>query len=241
MNTSQIEDAYELSMDDCSRKRRKADEVSVGGEFSYYLLPCHPYGDNHTKQKEFEGNYFALMAHAFMSLPLVDHDYSRKLTQDLDPWLHPIGRSKLSQSLIPTEKQSVERSVIERLAKVKSVVISYDLWMSRKTEEIFSLTAHSCTDPERKNTKIGMPCTTSTDGVSLSLSTMEVVEKLSLEKKIEGITSGGGGNIPVCREALESKYTNDSVFHHQSPIHHGVPCTCIGRGLQGGSAIVQVG
>ena len=139
MNTSQIDDAYELSMDDCSRKRRKADEVIVGGEFSYYPLPCHPYGENHTKQREFEGNSVALMAHAFMYLPLVDHDYSRKLTQDLDPWLHPTGRSKLSRSLVPTENQSAERSVIERLAKVEAVVISYDLWMSFKTEENFSL------------------------------------------------------------------------------------------------------
>ena len=51
-----------------------------------------------------------------------------------------------------------------------AVVISYDLWMSCKTEEIFSLTAHYCTGPEINNTHIGMPYTTDTDSVSLSLS-----------------------------------------------------------------------
>ena len=111
----------------------------------------------------------------------------------------------------------MEKSVIERLAKVKAVVISYDLWMSRKTEEIFSLTAHYCTGQERKNTHIGMPSTTATDGVSLSLSVMEVVENFGLEAKIVGITSDGGGNLRVCREALESKYTNDSLFFHPRP------------------------
>ena len=82
------------------------------------------------------------MAHVFTSLLLVDYDCFRKLTHDLDPRLRPFGRSKLSRSLIPTKNKLVEKSVIERLAEVKAVVISYDLWMSRKTKEIFSLTAH---------------------------------------------------------------------------------------------------
>ena len=41
---------------------------------------------------------------------------------------------------------------------------------------------------------------------------MEVVENFGLEANIMGIKSDGGGNIRVCREELESKYTNDSVF-----------------------------
>ena len=55
----------------------------------------------------------------------------------------------------------------------------------------------------RKNTHIGMPSTTATDGFSLSLSVMEVVENFGLEANIVGITSDVGGNIRVCREALE--------------------------------------
>ena len=134
---SHLDDASELSTDYGSRKRRKSDEVSVGGRFSDYLVPCHPYGDKHPKQKEFEVNIFALMAHAFTPLLLVDHYFLRNLKQDLDPRLCPVRQSKLSRSLIPTKKKLVEKSVIERLAEIKAVVISYDLWMSRKTEEIF--------------------------------------------------------------------------------------------------------
>ena len=62
-----------------------------------------------------------------------------------------------------------------------------------------------------------MPSTTATDGVSLSLSVMKVVENFGLEAKIVGITSDSGGNLRVCREALEAKYTNDSVFPSPSP------------------------
>ena len=62
-----------------------------------------------------------------------------------------------------------------------------------------------------------MPSSTPTDGVSLSFSVMEVVASFGLEEKILGITSDGGGHILVCRESLESKYTNDSVLRHPSP------------------------
>ena len=112
LKNSQPDDASELNTDDGSRKRRKADRVSVGEIFSDYLLPCHPYGDNHTKQREFEGNIFALMAHSFTSLLLVDHDYLCKMTYDINPRLHPVGQSKLLRSLIPIEKRLVEKSVI---------------------------------------------------------------------------------------------------------------------------------
>ena len=47
---------------------------------------------------------------------------------------------------------------------------------------------------------------------------MEVVENFGLETKIVGIKSGGGVNIRVCREALESKYTNNSIFPLPNPL-----------------------
>ena len=97
-------DVSELITDDGSINWRNSDEVSVGGRLSDYLLPCHLYGDNHPNQREFEGNIFALMAHEFTLLSLLDHYCFRNLTQDIDPHLHPIGRSKVSRSLVPTEK-----------------------------------------------------------------------------------------------------------------------------------------
>ena len=143
------------------------------------------------------------MAYLFTSLSFLDHDCFCKLTQDLYPCLRPVGRSKLSRSLIPTKKKLAEKSVIKRLAEVKAVVISYGLWTSHKTGEIFSLTAHYFTVHKRKNNHTGMPSNTAADGVSLYLSVMEVGENFGLEANIVGITSDIGGNLRVCREALE--------------------------------------
>ena len=86
--------------------------------------------------------------------------------------------------------------------------------MSHKTEEILFLIVHYCTCSDINNTHIGMTSTTATDGVLLSKYVMEVVENFGLEENIVGVTSDGGGNFWVRREALESKYNNEGVFHH---------------------------
>ena len=90
--TSQLDNSSELSADAGSRKWRKDNKVSVGGRFSDYLLPCHPYVDNNPNQRESEGNIVALMAHTFTLLLLVDHDCFHNMKQDIDPRLHPVGR-----------------------------------------------------------------------------------------------------------------------------------------------------
>ena len=84
-------------------------------------------------------------------------------------------------------------------------------------EDSFFFTAHYCTGPDRNNTHIGMPPTTANGGVSLSKSLMEVVENFGFKANIVGFTIDGGDNIWVCKEAPESKYSNDSVFHHTRP------------------------
>ena len=89
----------------------------------------------------------------------------------------------------------MERSVIDRLEKLKAVVISYNLWVSRKTEEIFSLTARYFNGSDINKNFVGMPSTTDNGGVSLSKSVLEVVENFGLEEKILGTTSDGGGNL----------------------------------------------
>ena len=69
-------DVSELSGDG-SRKRTKANELSLCGRLSDYLVLCHPYGDKHTMHREFKVNIVAWMAHVFTLLPLVDHDFSQ--------------------------------------------------------------------------------------------------------------------------------------------------------------------
>ena len=127
----------------------------------------------------------------------------------------------------------MERSVIDRLEKVKAVVISYNVWVCCKSEENFLLTAHYCTGPERKKTHIGMPSTTSIDGVSLYLSVMEVVDNSTLEAKIVGTTSDDGGNIWCCREALKSNTPMTLFSTIKAPYNICARQSMVNRGFNG--------
>ena len=100
--TSQPEDASEIITDKISIKHRNSDKLSIGGRLSDYLLLCHLYGDNHPNQREFGGYDVTLMAHTFTLLSLVNHECFRMLTKYINLQLWPVGRSKLSQSLILT-------------------------------------------------------------------------------------------------------------------------------------------
>ena len=72
--------------------------------------------------REIEGNVVDFMAHEFKLLSLVYHDRFHNLTKDIKPRLHPFEISKISRSIVSTEKQLVERSGIESLEKLKTVV-----------------------------------------------------------------------------------------------------------------------
>ena len=161
----------------------------------------------------------------------MDHDCFRKLTQYLEPRLCPVGQSKLSQSLIPQKKKVVDKSFIERIAEVKAVVISYDLWISRKKEEILSLTAHYCTVRERKTLTLGCP----TPLLLVVFSCLCLLWRwwricdwwqrlwvlLVMVVAIFGF---------VGRHWRQSTLM-DLFSSTQAPIHHGVPCTYISTGL----------
>ena len=79
------------------------------------------------------------------------------------------------------------------------------------------LTEHYFTGPERNNTHIGMPSKTDTDGVYLSLSIMEVVEKFSLEENVVGINSDGGGKFGFLGRHWSQNTPMTPFFHHPIP------------------------
>ena len=69
------------------------------------------------------------------------------------------------------------------------VVVSYDLWMSRMTQDIFSMTAYYTRNHVRDKAHIRIPITTSTNGESLAVQIGNVINQFNLAPKISGITS----------------------------------------------------
>ena len=121
-----------------SQLRRKVeDRDSSISHVSSFIIATNKYNKGHTQQASFEGEIVALMAKAYTPLSLVGFHEFRELISSLDPRIVPVSRSRLSRKLIPLKYESIEYYVMKVLNNCPYVVLSLDLWMPVKNEEIF--------------------------------------------------------------------------------------------------------
>ena len=106
-------------------------------------------------------------------------DYFQTLLSYLDPSIKKVSCSFVKRKLIPYQAELLELRVKDHLKSFGAVVLTYDLWMSQKNEEIFSMTSHRCEVLEHGLLHIGMLYTTSTDGRSLT-NVVNVLVKIGL-------------------------------------------------------------
>jgi len=101
-----------------------------------------------------------------------------------------------------------KNDVSKELQNATCVALQFDLWMTKKTEEIFSLNANV----GHKNIHLGMPYSNGcADGEALSLAVKSCLEDFAISKKVVSFTQDGGSNLLTCKCALE-----DSVDFYRS-------------------------
>ena len=128
-------------------------------------------------------------------------------------------------------KERALNKVKENLQDAVSVSIQYDLWMTRKTEEIFSLNGTVMKDWNLKVIHLGMPwCVEGTDGQQLSSSVRDCLKVFNIQDKIVSYTSDGGSNLKACKNALDMSVTNSMVF---GPMKRVFEQDCFAHALQG--------
>ena len=78
-----------------------------------------------------------MMAHAYTPMSLLEGEAFCRMVTHLDPSIRPITRSKLTRTLNPHKLKKSETYVSSLLDDVCCVVIYYDYWMSKMTQDIF--------------------------------------------------------------------------------------------------------
>ena len=201
---------------------------SVMGKF---LNNSAQYKTSHPNQLKFENNLCMLTAKAFTPLCLCENPAFLNMVHDLDCRIKPVSRSRLTRTLLPSMKERALNKVKENLQDAVSVSIQYDLWMTRKTEEIFSLNGTVMKDWNLKVIHLGMPwCVEGTDGQQLSSSVRDCLKVFNIQDKIVSYTSDGGSNLKACKNALDMSVTNSMVF---GPMKRVFEQDCFAHALQG--------
>ena len=86
----------------------------------------------------------------------------------------------MTRTHIPHKFKKAETYVSSFLGGVRCVVVSYDLWMSKTTQDIFSMMAHYTCENVREHAHIRMPITTRTNGESLAVLVSNVINVIIL-------------------------------------------------------------
>jgi hypothetical protein len=92
-----------------------------------------------------------------------------------------ISRTRLARNLIPRKTAEIVKSVQDMLTHVPAVSLSYDLWMTHRADEMFSLDSHYITGIDRTHIHLGMPWSKGgTDGQSSSVAVKSCIGKLQI-------------------------------------------------------------
>ena len=78
-----------------------------------------------------------MMSHAYTPLFLVEGESLFRIFTHLDPYIRTITRYKFTRTLIPQKLKKAETYISSFVNGLRFVVISYDLCMSKTTQEIF--------------------------------------------------------------------------------------------------------
>ena len=116
-------------------------ESSCTSAMVYYFVRKRSYAPNNPHQRYHKYHLVTMMAHAYAPLSLVEGYRLRRMVNNVDPYIWPITRYKLTRTLIPQKLQKEKTEVSTLIYGVRCVVISYELWMS-KAAQYFSLMTH---------------------------------------------------------------------------------------------------
>ena len=142
-------------------KSKKTNEV-----MNRFLFQGKLYGRDSKKQISYERHICQLTAESLTRLSLCEMPAFRELIHILDPRILPVSRTRLTRKLLPALYDERKNDVSKELQNATCVALQFDLWMTKKTEEIFSLNANV----GHKNIHLGMPYSSGcTDGGALSL------------------------------------------------------------------------
>jgi hypothetical protein len=159
------------------------------------------------KQMRFERDICYLVCKDLAPFRVIDHEGFVKLVYHLDPKITVPSTWYLTNTLIPQlRKDTVDGYVKPLLASADYVSFSFDLWMSKGNEDIYSLVAHILSENwELKTVFLALADVKASTGAVLSASVFETMTAYKLTDKAVSCVVDGGANVRKACQELRSK------------------------------------
>jgi len=211
------------------KSKKSLSEVTSSEITKLFTSQGKPYRKKSIKQISYERSLCVLTAEPLIPLSLCEMPAYRKHVRLLDPRILPVSLKRLTQQLLPDFFAEQKQNMIDELQQVTCVALNFDIWTTKKTEEIFLLNANCC----KKNIHLGMPFSSGgKDGKRFSSAVKDCLDEFYVSRKVVSLTQDDGGNLSTCERALDENVDNSEVFTPKQPIFeqectaHVLHCAC---------------
>eukprot|EP00873_Tetraselmis_striata_P037404 jgi/Tetstr1/457668/TSEL_044215.t1 len=145
----------------------------------------------------------------FCCLPfsIVENPYFQAFIWFLDASMPLPSRRKLREELLPDLAEKGRRRIKEALVGVRGVAITFDLWMSRKSEDNLSVDAHFIDrNWSWRHFHIGIvSCKDSSAGEDIAPRMEPALTEYALCDRVVAVVKDGGGNLSTATRVLTWK------------------------------------
>ncbi|KAK3280788.1 hypothetical protein CYMTET_11389 [Cymbomonas tetramitiformis] len=171
------------------------------------------YPSKHPKQLLFEDDLCLLVGKSLKPLSIVDDLWFRRTILNQEPRVHFPDRTTFRYSLLPAFVARVnETYVFPHLNSALAVSLTFDLWMSRKGEDVFSLVAHWTDENwEYRHCNLGLVRVESTAGIDLSVVFKGILDRYNLTDRTFAYVKDDGSNLHTLARALDGIVTCKSL------------------------------
>ncbi|KAK3253240.1 hypothetical protein CYMTET_37144 [Cymbomonas tetramitiformis] len=125
-----------------SAKRRRSSAVTIAS-LKKHFKGSEAFGAKDPRQLAFNDDLCLLVAKGLMSIRLVENPWFRRLIWRQEPRVTIPSRREFKNKLLPDfGSRNEEVNVTADLKAALSISLAFDLWMSRKYEDVFSIVGY---------------------------------------------------------------------------------------------------
>ena len=186
------------------RKRETADDKPGEAAIGTYFRSVKKLKRESEKARTFFRLVTLLIVYARLPFSLVAHPVFKALVWFLDPTIPIPTRGELTNKLMPEMVKECKDSLCRSLDKVLGAAVTFDLWMSKKTDDILSVDLHFiCSRWTWQHKHLGLVTMNGeTRGIVVGRKLKEIFEEFNVMGKLFAMVFDGGANLSTAKTEI---------------------------------------
>ncbi|GMH40414.1 hypothetical protein BSKO_08318 [Bryopsis sp. KO-2023] len=207
--------SLETERENKKRKNIMPQKSALATTVTQFFHKKRKYKANSKQQQIFIQDLLLFIVKELQPLSIVEGPFFRQMLLRCDPNFVFPSRRRVRDVLLKELRQKVDREHVAPILKVAgSISLTFDLWMSRKTEDLFAMIAHWIGDDWAVYHRcLGLVKANHTDGSSLSNELHALLVKYNIANRVLGSTKDQGSNMQSCIKALDDIQQKSGSVH----------------------------